>query len=316
MPSETSAAAECRQIIALHSKSFSLASRLLPSSVRDDAVAVYAWCRRCDDAIDLAPPHDLQESLESLSAEADGIFRGDPLSEIVPRAFQEVVRRRSIPRLYVDELLAGMAMDAQGVWAPSQIEFLHYCHRVAGVVGLMMCHVLGVSDSRALVHAAHLGMGMQMTNIARDVAEDWQRGRLYLPGFLLNDCRPMANEPLSRVIADQLSPVVARLLDWAGRYYDSGRQGLKFLDDRSGWGVATAACVYQSIGNRIKRQRFDVLAGRAIVSKPRKLGMAGLQFSKTLLRAATKFSWRPSGFPPPTDILTFEQTPVLDCPQS
>ena len=157
---------------------------------------------------------------------------------------------------------------------------------------------------------------MQMTNIARDVAEDWQRGRLYLPDFLLKDaaCRPNAKEPLSRETADRLSPAVARLLRWADRYYESGRQGLEFLDDRSGWGVATAATVYQTIGRRIESQGFDVLAGRAVVSKPRKIAIAGTEFALGLIRAAKKFSWRPSGLPPPTDILTFEESPVLERP--
>jgi 15-cis-phytoene synthase len=313
---ESAASVECRKIIAQHSKSFSLASRLLPMEVRDDAVAVYAWCRRCDDAIDHAPIDKLNDVLNSLNAEADAIFSGESLPDVVAAAFQEVAVRRRIPRLYVDELLMGMSMDAVGLWAPTREEFLRYCHRVAGVVGLMMCHVLGVADARALPHAVHLGMAMQMTNIARDVAEDWERGRLYLPQFMLNDAgiEVAPGAELTPEVALRLSLVVARLLRWADRYYESGRLGLKSLDPRSSWAIDTAASVYRSIGNRIAAQDFNVLRGRAVVSKQRKISFATLSLGKTLIRSATTFRWRTKRFPVPADILTFEEVPVLGIP--
>ncbi len=92
-------------------------------------------------------------------------------------AFQQVVFERKIPIEYPSELLAGMAMDAEGVHYETLSDLLRYCYRVAGTVGLMMCHVLGVKDDRALIHAAHLGMAMQLTNVCRDVIEDWERGQ-------------------------------------------------------------------------------------------------------------------------------------------
>lgn len=314
--STTSARDACRRIIAVHSKSFALASRLLSARARDDAVAVYAWCRRCDDAIDHAPPDRLDEALRTLQVEAESVYRGDEQADVVAAAFQEVVVRRQIPRLYVDELLMGMSMDANRVWAPAQEDFLRYCHRVAGVVGLMMCHVLGVSDGRALPQAVHLGMGMQMTNIARDVAEDWERGRLYLPRFLLKeagmDLSP--GDPLTLKVANQLSPVVARLLRWADCYYDSGRLGLKFLDYRSAWAIETAASVYQAIGKRIAAQQFNVLRGRASVSKRQKISLAIHSLAKSMFRSASTFGWSLKRFPPPADILTVEEIPIVEIP--
>ncbi|HVJ81428.1 MAG TPA: squalene/phytoene synthase family protein, partial [Planctomycetia bacterium] len=160
----TSKAAECRRVIARHSKSFDLASRLLAPRARDAGVAVYAWCRRCDDAIDDALPADQPAALARLRAELDAIYAGHEQSELVPAAFQEVAFERGIPKLYPEELLAGMEMDVLDRRYANDAELFRYCHRVAGVVGLMMCHVLGVSSDAALPHACHLGMAMQLTN--------------------------------------------------------------------------------------------------------------------------------------------------------
>src|SRR4051794_1796604 len=102
---ENSEIAVCQRVIAAKSKSFDLASRLLPRSVRNDAVALYAWCRRCDDAIDEVPSEQILEALEVLTAEADAVYKGERLVDPIARAFQEVVRLRRIPREYVDELL-------------------------------------------------------------------------------------------------------------------------------------------------------------------------------------------------------------------
>lgn len=308
---------EGRRIIAEKSKSFSLASKLLPADIRDDAVAVYAWCRRCDDAIDDAPQESLDAALNALRSEADELFRGTTLPDSVGSAFQDVVRRRRIPREYVDELLAGMAMDARGVWAPSIDELRLYCHRVAGVVGLMMCHVLGVRHRGALVFATHLGMGMQLTNISRDVAEDWQRGRLYLPRPWL-DPSSLENGGSSSLDPDcalRLRPTIARLLRWADLHYESGRLGLEDLDGRSAWGVATAAAVYQEIGQEIRKQDCDPLAGRAFVGRGRKAMLAaGLYFKSLIPRLFERFSRGSARLPPPTDILPFGEVPAIEPP--
>jgi phytoene synthase len=308
---------EGRRIIAEKSKSFSLASKLLPADIRDDAVAVYAWCRRCDDAIDDAPQESLDAALNALRSEADELFRGTTLPDSVGSAFQDVVRRRRIPREYVDELMAGMAMDARGVWAPSIEELRLYCYRVAGVVGLMMCHVLGARQSRALVFATHLGMGMQLTNISRDVAEDWQRGRLYLPRQWV-DSKTLENDGASSLDSDtskRLRPAIARLLRWADKHYESGRLGLNYLDGRSAWGVATAAAVYQEIGREVRKQNCDPLAGRAFVGRSRKMTLAaGLYFKSLIPRVFERISVGSARLPPPTDILPFGEVPAIEPP--
>jgi 15-cis-phytoene synthase len=183
-----------RAALAAGSRSFALAGKLLPRGCRDDAAVVYAFCRWADDLVDHAPPGQVAAAVARLQGEVAALFAGAALRDPVLAAFQEVARRRDIPRWLVDELIAGFAMDARplpivyGTWR----ELLLYCFRVAGTVGLMMCRVMGTRDPRSARHAAALGMAMQLTNIARDVAEDWDRGRRYIPAEALQGALPEA----------------------------------------------------------------------------------------------------------------------------
>ena len=260
----------CRQVIAEHSKSFALASRLLPTECRDDAAVVYAWCRHADDAVDLVPPSEQSRALEQLRSELESIYAGERQSDPVLAAFQEVAGQRGVPREYPEELLAGMEMDAEETEYDSLDRLLLYCFRVAGTVGLMMCHVLGVREAQAVRHAAHLGMAMQLTNIARDVLEDWDRGRLYLPDTLLAECgapdlRLQLGAPLPETAQEALACAVHRLLQEADRFYQSGDVGLQMLSWRSALSVRTARLVYSRIGERIESNGCNVFAGRMYV---------------------------------------------------
>jgi phytoene synthase len=258
-----------RRTLAYHSKSFALAGKLLPPDCRDDAAVIYAWCRRCDDAIDLADVRARAPALTRLERELDALLAGRPQRDPTLAAFQEVVRRRSIPERYPRELLEGMRMDVEGRRYATFAELEVYCFRVAGTVGLMMCQVMGVGDPRALRHAAHLGIAMQLTNICRDVAEDWRAGRLYLPRELLAD-----DGARGALDGGAASRAVAVLLARAEAYYRSGDQGLAALRFRCAVAIRAARLIYSDIGRIIARRRHDVTAGRAFVSLGRKLWLA------------------------------------------
>lgn len=275
----TEATRACYEVIRHHSKSFSLASRLLPGEVRDRAVAVYAWCRRADDAVDLAGAEDEAAALGVLRAELDEVYAGRPLGEPALRAFQRTVRDRGIPKRYPEDLLEGMEMDVLGQRYETKDQLLQYCYCVAGSVGLMMCHVMGIKDEAALRNAAHLGMAMQLTNICRDVEEDWGRGRLYIPESLLARCgvSNLAGElggPFPEHARQPVALAIGRLLDDAERYYVSGDEGLAALSWRCALAIRTARTVYSAIGSRIRRADCDPLAGRAFVPLRRKLALA------------------------------------------
>ena len=262
-----------RAVLAQNSKSFALAARLLPPGVADDAAVVYAFCRRADDCIDLARPAVRPLALAMLRAEVASVWSGAPQALPQLAALQEVAQRRAIPRDYFDELLDGMEMDVRGASYSSLADLLLYCHRVAGTVGLVMCHVMGVRDPRALKRAAHLGIAMQLTNICRDVAEDWENARVYLPRALIGDA--VAAGPFPAALRERARSSVRALLDEAERYYSSADVGLALLGWRCALAVRTARFVYAAIGRRLEAQGCDVLAGRAVVPLWRKLLLAG-----------------------------------------
>ncbi|HEY5282067.1 MAG TPA: squalene/phytoene synthase family protein, partial [Polyangia bacterium] len=175
---------EAQAVLGQGSKSFALAGLLLGKRSREDAAVLYAWCRQADDRVDEARPGEMERNLGALGRELDDVFAGSVRAPLDLALYELVVRRR-VPKPYLQALLDGFAMDARGASYGTLEDLDLYAYRVAGVVGLMMCHVLGVRDVRCMKAAAHLGMAMQLTNIARDVAEDFARGRQYLPTALL-----------------------------------------------------------------------------------------------------------------------------------
>jgi phytoene synthase len=265
------APAEARAIIRRHSKSFSLASLLLGEGLRDQASGLYAYCRRADDAVDLVAPEHAAQAVVELRAELDAVYSGASLTEPVLVEFQRLAFEANIPREYPEALLEGFYADATNQRYETTQSLYHYCWCVAGSVGAMMCHVLGVRRPRAVRHGVHLGMAMQLTNICRDVAEDWERGRLYLPDELVPGLRDsLGNPALPAKHAAACAAAVRRLLAEADVLYASGDLGLPYLSFRSRLAVATARRVYSSIGQRILEQGADVTKGRAVVSSSEK----------------------------------------------
>ncbi len=283
MSPERDAVAECAAVIAANSKSFHLASRLLPAEVRARAFATSSGRGWRDDAVDERPPAEQPAALARLIEELDAIYEGDDADfgdDLVLRAFRQVVRERRMPRHYPAELLEGMRWDVAGQRYGDVETLLRYCWYVAGTVGLMMSHVMGVRRDDALRNAAHLGMAMQLTNICRDVVEDWGRGRLYLPGEWLAEAggaellaRVGASRTLPRAHAPACAAVVARVLTLADTLYASGDAGLADLDTACAASIRAARWVYWAIGDVLRRRDCDVTQGRAVVSTPRKLAL-------------------------------------------
>ncbi len=300
---------ECRHVIARHSKSFDLASRLFPRERRDEVSALYAWCRSCDDAVDLAPVEGRSAALEALRNRVRAVYDGVPQQDPVLACFQLVVQRRRIPVDYPLELLDGMAMDLASIHYATLDELLVYAWRVAGTVGLMMCHVMGVAEGRAAPHAAHLGIGMQLTNMCRDVVEDWERGRVYVPAELLSAdlARWIAEHleaperpPLPESARGELAGAARRLLALADRYYASADRGLQYLEPHSALAVRTARLVYAEIGVRIEARGGDVMRGRAVVPTLRKLRLAARALRHF---AAERRRWNPTPLVAPESVL-------------
>jgi phytoene synthase len=285
--------AMCYQAMARGSRSFWLASTLLPAPCRYDVAALYAWCRRWDDAVDHAPPGTSEAALRTLQVELDAVYAPVTPPDVMLAAFQEVVRAYEIPIAYPRELLNGLAMDVRGARYESMDDLLLYSFRVAGTVGLMICHIFGVSDPRALRRAAHMGIAMQITNICRDVLEDWKLGRVYIPRALLREAGAgsLPDEiggPLPTAAREPLSVAVRKLLGEAERFYRSGEAGIPWLPWRFGMATRAARLVYSSIGRLVEQRDCDVFKGRAIVPLPSQLRLWARALAESLWHAPTK----------------------------
>lgn len=259
---------EARAVLAKGSKSFSFAGWFLPDEQRDDAALLYAFCRYVDDVADEAlDPFQARAGLDAVEAELLGQVPPSPFLRDVLTMFE----MRRINRRHAVELVHGVASDLSEVRVADDRELIRYCYRVASTVGLMMCGVLGVHDPRALPYAIDLGVGMQLTNICRDVAEDARNDRVYLPAARLER---WGVEPTPRgVLAspEGISRVVADLLDHADRYYASARSGMRFIPLRARLAILVASRVYRAIGVRLRANGCDALAGRTIVPTSSKL---------------------------------------------
>lgn len=267
----------CEAVIRRHSKSFYLSARLLPPSVREAAFALYAFCRCADDAVDVPTAGEAPlRAVDRLRRRLDGAYRGVGLDSPIDRAFAAVVQAYGIPRAVPEALLDGMEMDARGVIYASERDLLLYAFRVASTVGLMMTRVMGPSHDAAYMRAADLGVGMQLTNIARDVGEDARAGRLYLPASL---CEAVGLDPAGLAAAGSADAAargaVKRLLALADGHYAAADAGIGYLPENCRLAIASSRQIYAAIGTAIARQDHDTLTRRAFVPLGTKLRLVG-----------------------------------------
>jgi phytoene synthase len=288
---------ECRTMIRTGSKSFSLAAAIFGDEERSAAFLLYGWCRYCDDAIDDLAHDPLEQTrqLESLRERTRAAFAGERMTDPVFVAFQHVVKRYAIPSHYALELLEGMAMDVAKQTYATLPDLMLYCYRVAGTVGLMMCHIMRVSDPRALAHACDLGSAMQLTNISRDVLDDVAMGRVYLPldWLAAEGVRPGEIAlPKNRAA---VARVVKRLLTHAEKFYRSGDQGLQYLAFRPSCAIKAARNVYSEIGVQVARRGQHAWDERVWIRTGRKCWVMarGVLSVMASLPVRWRSPWRP-----------------------
>jgi 15-cis-phytoene synthase len=264
--------AACEELMRGGSKSFFAASRVLPQRVRCAAIALYAFCRVADDAIDLSS--EPQAAVADLTSRLDGIYAGRPRPIDADRALAAVVHRHHLPRDLLDALIEGFQWDAQGRTYDTLAQVEDYGARVAGTVGAMMAILMGTRSAQAIARACELGVAMQLTNIARDVGEDARNGRLYLPRDWLRqegiDPETWLRAP---VFNDAIGRVTARLLQAAERLYERARAGVAELPRDCRPAIESARIVYAEIGREIERAGHDSVSRRAVVSGRRKLAL-------------------------------------------
>lgn len=305
-PAFAAARAICRR----HARSFYFASVFLPRAKRDAAYSVYAFCRMIDDAIDNDDPSIENASglrqhpavvspihLQQIEKPAGcstlevrlGMFR-DRLAEIYEnklelpvvesrseaqhalRAFQETVHRYEIPKEYFLDLAEGCRMDLSVTRYATWASLEKYCYHVAGVVGLIMSCVFGLQHSGAHQQAIKMGNAMQLTNILRDVKEDWDRGRVYLPGEDLKRFDYSERDLAGALVNDNFRELMRFEIDRARRLYREGAEGLCWLaGDGSRLTASSMAAIYSGILDAIERRGYDVFSGRAHLTFGQKL---------------------------------------------
>jgi 15-cis-phytoene synthase len=241
----------CRQMIKQGSKSFHLASLLLPNVYRQHARALYGFCRMADDLVDKAA--DPQHAVETLAKRLDAIYAGSPSEDPTDRAFADVVLKFAIPRAVPDALIEGFAWDAQGRHYQTLSDVTAYAVRVAGTVGVMMSLIMGERRPEALSRAIDLGVAMQFSNIARDVEEDEKLNRCYIPQNWLMQTK---------------SAAATRLVHEAEVVYARAGQGIAMLPRSCRASINAARLLYREIGLAAERQQHS---GRAFVPLARKL---------------------------------------------
>lgn len=279
MQSSDDLVAYSRDIIRSGSKSFAAAATLFEPKTRASAYLLYAWCRHCDDETDgqelghgaqLLDPDERRRRVDALFVQTRAALAGEPVEHPVFKAFQAVGRTHGLPAAYALDHLQGFRSDAAGVRVQTFEDLMLYCYQVAGVVGVMMAWIMGVRDGPTLDRACDLGLGFQLTNIARDVIDDAAVGRVYLPEAWLAEAGVPIQEVGSMQHREAVYRLALRLVRHAEAYYDSARWGMARLPFRSAWAIGAARGVYREIGRKLVQEGPEAWNGRLSTSKAEK----------------------------------------------
>ena len=284
--------AELDRILRAGSKTFHFASRALPRRIRRPTMALYAFCRHADDAVDDAPDRDgARIAVDALRARIERVYTDRALDSVVERAFATVVREHEIPRAEPELLAEGMEWDVEGRRYDSLDDVRAYALRVAGTVGVMMTYIMGPRDALVLERARDLGIAMQLTNIARDVGADARIGRVYLPADWLQEGGTDPEELVAHPTADAgVRGSVARLLAEADVHYARADEGIAHLPADCRIAIRAARLVYAEIGNVVRARGFDSVSSRAVVPLWRKMTL--------MMKALGARTWRPRALGP------------------
>lgn len=281
-----------RSVIQKGSTTFYWASLLFSDSVRKNAWLLYRWCRVCDDIADDPDEARHQQGLAALKlmtqvyfsvdakntdkieSERQGMLLGshstDSDLQKIFSEMRELCLTKRIPFRFVLDLIEGLGSDFSGRIINDQAELDRYCYQVAGTVGGIMGFIMDQTDSRASLYAVEMGKAMQLTNICRDIHEDFRvYSRVYLPS-LSEDLVRTSDSFKNEVDHCELDKKIYAIRDFhlsrAEALYRSSFAGLGYLPVRNAFTVFVAACLYREIGRQILRSKRNEWRRRAVVS--------------------------------------------------
>jgi phytoene synthase len=259
---------QAMSVLQSNGRSFYFAGQLLTPVHRLRAARLYAFCRYVDDIADELVDRTLAAAkLDEVRRDVQSKHSSEPCV----MNMLELMRDASIPQEPVLALIDGVSNDVYLSSLRTESELVRYAYQVAGTVGLMMSMVLDVHDREAWPFAIDLGIAMQLTNIARDVGEDAQKGRVYLPTSWIGALDLKDIVAPDAATADTLRDGTQRVLKLAQQYYDSGLSGVRFLPGSARYGIVVAAMVYREIGQVIAQSGYQSWDRRAVVPHSRKL---------------------------------------------
>jgi phytoene synthase len=282
--------AGAHDVIQKGSKSFRAASRLFDRTTRERAWLLYCWCRHCDDVCDgqiYGFGRGTRGNVSVLRGKTRSVIAGEQVSELPFQALAQLLSECPIPDRFLEDHLKGFALDEYD-WQPrTEEELALYCYYVAGAVGCMMAVLMGVpaEDEQTLETAADLGIAFQLSNIARDVREDFDAGRCYLPENWLAEFgveRDLLFAPENELA---LKRMIDRLVQSVAIYEASARKGVPRLSFRSRLAVLSALRIYGDIGRRVRQLGSAAWQRRVSVGKLRKLGFVFPSFAEALVMA-------------------------------
>ena len=259
----------CEAVTAVNSRSFFTASRLLPREKRRSVRALYAFCRKSDDIVDKPPagrrnPDAVRDALDTWKARSLSHFTDtrDP----VALAWSDARRQYGIPPRYAEQLIQGVARDITEKRYKTFADLTSYCYGVAATVGLMSMHIIGFSGVEAIPYALKLGVALQLTNILRDVGEDWQDGRLYLPLEDLSQFGLDETDISAGKVDDRWRAFMRFQIGRTRQLYEEAWPGIGLLHADGRFAIGAAAELYRAILADIETHDYDVFSRRAHVN--------------------------------------------------
>jgi phytoene synthase len=256
---------ECDHITKTHSRTFHLASSLLPRDKRRGARALYAFCRVCDNIVDVRS--EGANPREELNRWRDQLLDSPQAnSDPVALAWADTRTRYRIPWRYAEQLIEGVARDLVSVRYDTFDELADYCYGVASTVGLMAMHIVGFKDTSTIPYAVRLGVALQLTNILRDVGEDWRAGRIYLPQQELAEYGLSEADIAAGQIDDRWRSFMQFQIERTRQLYADAIPGIALLDPDGRFAIAAATDLYRRILDDIELHDYDVFSRRAHLS--------------------------------------------------
>ncbi|TSA48253.1 MAG: phytoene/squalene synthase family protein [Actinomycetales bacterium] len=278
--------AECKRLNALHGKTYYLATLLLPKSKRPYVHALYGFARYADEIVDdLASTLTVDEKAKALSTWGEKILndlKGGTSDDAVGRALIDTVNRFDIPHAHFKAFLDSMTMDLTVTEYQTYEDLLEYVYGSAAVIGLEMVPVLGVLEEGAYECAKKLGIAFQLANFIRDVDEDLDRGRIYLPLDELAQCGVSREMLEARVLTPQIIEALKFQIARVRQLQAEATPGIKMLEPASRPCIEAASTLYCGIVDEVEKIGYDIFNKRAKTSTARRLRVASAAFLKRL----------------------------------